>query len=591
MQERTGKNAKDNEISVSTVTPARDRLMGPAIAAVGALVYVNALGNPFVYDDHRLIIENTSLKNLLGWRAIVYHDIARPLVNLSYAIDYAIWRGANPVGFHLTNLAIHVVNVLLLYNLAIALADDHAIARHESGRARHTAATATALLFALHPALTQPVGFVSARAELLCALFLMLAFTAARRAMRGGPLWLWAPALGSWLLALGCKEIAVMFPFALLAYDYLVAPTDQAERRRRFWRLHAPFIGATLLVGMVRAAILMTVEHSNPVVRFRFALVELDVFRRYLQLLLLPRHQTIFHAIDPIQSVAEPHALIGLAVAIAFVFVIWKLRRQDVVSFGLAWFALLLVPSAILVILDRGEPMSEGRIYTASIGFFLSAGAVASATLQRAERVSPLTRRRVRDIGYVLMALLAIETVSRNVVWHSAVGLWLEAAEYSPRHWLPRVALGEALHEEGRHEEAIAMFREAVVLRPSEPMIYAKLGQCQLETDQMEAADITFESLREIDPDSSAASTGLGLIALRARDSTVAREYFLATLAKEPDSVPMRQVLASIAERTNPAEALKWCEEIKRLAPDTPGNDECIRRNRERVDATQGRPR
>jgi hypothetical protein len=47
----------------------------------------------------------------------------------------------------------------------------------------------------------------------------------------------------------------------------------------------------------------------------------------------------------------------------------------------------------------------------------------------------------------------------------------------------------------------------------------------------------------------------------------------------------MRQVLSSIAEKTDPVEALKWCEEIKHLAPETPGNDECIRRNRERIEA------
>jgi hypothetical protein len=49
--------------------------------------------------------------------------------------------------------------------------------------------------------------------------------------------------------------------------------------------------------------------------------------------------------------------------------------------------------------------------------------------------------------------------------------------------------------------------------------------------------------------------------------------------------VPMRQVLASLAENTDPAEALRWCEEIKRIAPQTPGNEECIQRNRERVEA------
>jgi hypothetical protein len=178
-------------------------------------------------------------------------------------------------------------------------------------------------------------------------------------------------------------------------------------------------------------------EHSNPAVRFRFALVELDVFRRYVQLVLMPVGLTIFHAIDPIESLASPRALGGLATALLFVFVIWKLRRQDVVSFGLAWFALLLVPSAVLVVLDRGEPMSEGRLYTACVGFFLAAGAVAAALSDRARRVSLLTQRRTRDLGFAIIALLSIETVYRNVVWHRAVSLWLEATEYAPLHWLP----------------------------------------------------------------------------------------------------------------------------------------------------------
>src|SRR4029077_19970601 len=106
-------------------------------------------------------------------------------------------------------------------------------------------------------------------------------------------------------LAITCKEIAVMFPFALFAYDYLVAPIDREERRRRLWRLHVPFIAATVIVGAIRVAVLLTLEHSNPVVRFRFALVELDVFRRYVQLVLVPVGLTIFHAIDPIESLAS----------------------------------------------------------------------------------------------------------------------------------------------------------------------------------------------------------------------------------------------------------------------------------------------
>ena len=253
----------------------------------------------------------------------------------------------------------------------------------------------------------------------------------------------------------------------------------------------------------------------------------------------------------------DPRALGGFATAVLFAITIWKLRRQDAISFGLAWFVLLLVPSAILVVLDRGEPMSEGRVYTACVGFFLSAGALASASSERAQGISRVAQHRARDIGYAIIIVLALRTMTRNVVWHGAVSCGSRplrcSASLAAASGTRRSAARAGTSRRGDQQ-----YRQALVLRPSEPLTYAKLGQCLLETGQMEAADVTFESLKVIDPGSSAAATGLGLIALRARDSVVARDYFLEALKKQPGDVVTRQVLASIAEKTDPVEALRW---------------------------------
>ena len=81
-------------------------LAGVAVVLAG-LVYVNALHNPFVYDDRRLVVENRSLRSPLDLRGIVLHEVTRPVVNLSYAIDRAIW-GPAPFGFHITNVLLHM---------------------------------------------------------------------------------------------------------------------------------------------------------------------------------------------------------------------------------------------------------------------------------------------------------------------------------------------------------------------------------------------------------------------------------------------------------------------------------------------------
>src|SRR5439155_1280588 len=82
------------------------------------------------------------------------------------------------------------------------------------------------------------------------------------------------------------------------------------------------------------------------------------------------------------------------------------------------------------------------------------------------------------------------------------------------------------------------------------------------------------ERLGALQPDSTAASTGLGLIALRARDSRVARQYFLQSLANDPNSVSTRQILAAIAEDGDPREGLRLCEGIQRLAPQTASHND-----------------
>src|SRR5215831_5526839 len=146
---------------LSTLLPGPRLIACGAAALLALFVYANALFNPFVYDDHRLILENTSIQHLADWRAIVVHDMTRPLVNFSYALDYAIWRGRSPFGFHFTNVLIHAANVVLLFQLGFALATDFASQAPSRVASPLTVASAASVLFAVHPLLSQAVGYVS----------------------------------------------------------------------------------------------------------------------------------------------------------------------------------------------------------------------------------------------------------------------------------------------------------------------------------------------------------------------------------------------------------------------------------------------
>ena len=130
--------------------------------------------------------------------------------------------------------------------------------------------------------MTEAVGYISGRSEVLCATFFLLALLSARTWIRGaGRRWL-VLAVGFWLLALASKEVAAMFPFATLAYDRLVSPGSPAERRRRLWWLHIPLFTMAVLLIAIRLAVFQFVEHGGGVrVQWSLGLVELDVVRQY----------------------------------------------------------------------------------------------------------------------------------------------------------------------------------------------------------------------------------------------------------------------------------------------------------------------
>ena len=138
-------------------------------ALLGGVVYLNALHNPFVYDDHHTVVQNPSIASVTDVRAVVLGAVTRPIVNFSYALDRAVW-GAGPFGFHVTNVLLHMLNVVLLFQLA---------RRFEKGRP--LVAFAAAMLLAVHPMMTEAVGYISGRSEVLCATFFMLAIMSGRR--------------------------------------------------------------------------------------------------------------------------------------------------------------------------------------------------------------------------------------------------------------------------------------------------------------------------------------------------------------------------------------------------------------------------
>ncbi|MCZ6770265.1 MAG: hypothetical protein O7D93_13570, partial [Acidobacteria bacterium] len=93
------------------------------LIAILVLVYAPATGFPFVnFDDNEYVTEVPQVQQGLTWGSVMWAmttleaSFWHPLTWLSHMLDYQLF-GLNPAGHHLTNLLLHLANVLLLFGV------------------------------------------------------------------------------------------------------------------------------------------------------------------------------------------------------------------------------------------------------------------------------------------------------------------------------------------------------------------------------------------------------------------------------------------------------------------------------------------
>jgi predicted TPR repeat methyltransferase len=553
-------------------------------ALLSVAVYVNALDNPFVYDDRDTVVANPSLVDPSNVRFILVHSPFRPVVNVSYAIDRALW-GMRPFGFHLTNVILHATVVLLLYAFVyLAIRDAH----ERTGPSQYDAflrpkwgAFTVAALFAVHPLMSEAVGYVSGRSEILCGVFLSGAMLSARAAfLRGGIAWAATAIL--WLLAMLSKEVGLVFPVVMLAYDWLLLPDSPTRRRRRLRALYLPCLVLLIAAGafrLSRASGPMTTE--APLLNLWTQSI---VVWRYIGLILVPVGQSIMHSVHRVTSLVDARALVALAaLAGAVAAAVVMRRRQPLVAFGVLWFVTVIAPSSSVVTLREG--MAEHRAYFATAGLIMALVAIVSGTLLRS-RVRPGTG--VAAIVAVLLAALGALTVVRNQVWRDPAQLWTEATVQAAGMWEPHYALADVLRESGDCESAIREYQAVVKMRPLHRDGYTNLGICLARTGRIEEADSALRRALEIDPSFARGYTNLGALALTQGDHAAARDAYQHAIQVEPENVLARMQLARLYEAvfSDFHSAARMCGEVRALAPSTPGVIQCVERN-QRLAAAQ----
>lgn len=474
-------------------------------AVLMALVFVvfgQTLGHGFVsYDDGTYVYGNPIvLKGLsiegLRW-ALTYGDIGHwhPLTWVIHMLDcnlYGTWAG----GHHLTSVIVHAMAAVLLFLVFYRMTG----AFWRCGFA--------VAVWAVHPLRVESVAWVAELKDVLSAFFFALTLGAYAHYVRRPSRSRYALVAVAFALGLLSKNMLVTLPCVLLLLDYW--PLGRLTDASRFLPLVREKLPLFVLSAISCAITFLVPEKLDPKwhlplwLRLENALVSCCV---YLRQTLWPAGLALeypdpTHAF-PFWEVAGSLALLGLLSIAAF-----RLRtRQPVFLFGWLWFIGMLAP-VIGIAQISYYAHADRYTYLPQIGLCLG-GAWMAADWAGQWREGRWT---LAGAALAILCALVFSARQQTAYWRDNETLWTHTLVCTGDNYAARYNLGNALLREGRTQEAIAEFREALRIHPTYEDAHNDLGSALLREGRTQEAISEFREALEIDPAYEDAHNNLGLV-------------------------------------------------------------------------------
>ena len=506
-------------------------------AALAFLTFLPTLDTAFVnWDDEVTFLRNPHYRGL--GPAQLRFDLTTmllghwsPLPWVTWSVNYAL-GGLDPWGYHLGDVLLHCAAVAVFCLVARRLL---AAGFDESPRGPAIAggALVAALIFGLHPLRAESVAWASARRDVLCGLFYLLAVLAYLRGVAGGGRiagrW-WALSIAAFAAALLSKAMAMTLPLTLLLLD--VYPL---RRRAVGWRMLAweklPY--ALLAVGAGAIAVLARQEGGNITAYGRYgagARVALTgyTFWFYPWKLIWP---TALAPIYELPARVDPwqwRFLIPLAGTVAVTAALVALRRRWPAGLA-AWVSSAIVLAPISGVVHSGSQLAHDRYsYLSGLGFAVLAGAGLTWAMRRssAAPAGPWLRPVAITAAAVVVVALGIGARAQAAIWSDSEALWRRAVEVDPACSICESNLGRVMARPGRFDEATAHVRRAMELRPDRPGPYENLGMIMLAQGRFREAEEHFRRAVTLGANRGDPRNGLAAaLAYQGRDAEAETEF------------------------------------------------------------------
>ncbi|MBZ0271030.1 tetratricopeptide repeat protein [bacterium] len=603
--------------------PRSKVLIGLVLLLACVVAYANATKGQFVWDDINLIVYDYQIRDLSFVKSVFTRDFFgfqdnarkygyyRPIVTLTYMLDFRLW-GLNPAGYHITNIATHVLATIFLFLIFLRLFDGKAAAPFLA-----------ALLFAVHPIHTETVTWIAGRTDSICGMFFFGALLAymiwAERFARmkgitrpgfppAGPeesatqagrraRWLFVSA-ASFAVALLSKEMAIMLPAVLVLY--LVTFVTGLSWRRLLpfaWSL-AVFIAVIAGYSLFRFAVIeFSTQAKDPWGAIPTLMSFFWTIAYYLMKMAWPLYQSGYIQNPLIQSAFNPKVIIALVALGGLIWWLWASWEKDRrMFFALGFLLISFGPLSNFIRIsgprDMGFMTAERFVYIPSAAFLLVVAIVLTrlaggiAGLRADEKWGAACHRAgALAVAAVLMVTYTFLCIERNKDWHTNARFFNDALERAPNAPLLYMMLGNIYSITGEYEEAEATLKLAIeYLSPrdrEEPTwiysdlagVYAKQGEYDKALEMMKLASRGHMH-------NSAVEFNLGEIYRMMGDPEKAREYYKRSLAIDRKNIKALEQLGFVLQQLGEwEESNRWYQALLKLVPRSPRVHTQIGRN------------
>ncbi len=561
---------------------------------LGFIIYRGAINGPFIFDDNIYILENFTIRSLSNFTDL---SGTRYIVFLSFALNYAV-DGYNEFGYKLTNIAIHIINSMLVYKFVSILLETPTLNRAKE-KLKYLPFIVS-LLFLAHPIETQAVNYTVGRFATLATLFYLLSITLYLKARLMAAATenkrtyvkrylVYALALIAAVIAQKSKEISFTLPFMIVIFDLTFFPVSIGFKKRLKGLLpflftliiipasiYLPTAGGPLDAAGAGASIRrVQIEILSELSSYDYLITQFKVIPMYLKLFIFPANQNLLHVITTYDSFFNIEVILSfIFLAVIFAFALYLLlrsiRRKEaaalLIGTGILWFFITIsVESSIIPLKYK---MFEHRAYLPSIGFFIS---ITTAFLYFSRALFSKSEKRSKlplAIIVIIIAVLSILSYQRSSVWKDKFSIWSDTVTKSPGNSKAHDELGTAYMELGKKKEAIYHYREAIRINPRSGNAIVNLGNALTESGRFNEAITEYRTALKINPYDSYAFYNYGFALANLGKLDDAKRAYQRATELNPIDTGSRNNLANIymsQKKINKAEALYI--EVIEIAP------------------------